>query len=193
MANLTETSTWESGIYQVEKVDKWDAGTGGNGLANLREKQLANRTLYLKDEILSIRNRVHFYVEFANITVSNNSVINADGTSWSLAFPLTEDDYTTPNDGITRNYIATIGCFVGTGFTYTTGGAFTMGLRTTTSGPTIGYLATAISFNPGQTIMMQRKVTLAPNTKVLCVYSLGNVGHNVAVSDAFLRIEEIIE
>jgi hypothetical protein len=193
MANLTETSTWESGIYQVEKVDKWDAGTGGNGVANLREKQLANRTLYLKDEILSIRNRVHVYVEFANRTVSNNSVINADGSSYVIDFPLSQSTYTTPNDGITRNYIATIGCLVGTGFTYTTGGAFTMSLRKSIAGPTVVFLEQATSFNPGQTIMTQKKLTIAPN-EVLCVsYILGNVGHNVAISNAFFRLEEIIE
>ena len=44
MANFQEFSVWE-GIYQLERTDKVDAGVNGQGLAN---RQLANRTLYLK-------------------------------------------------------------------------------------------------------------------------------------------------
>lgn len=48
MANLSETPTYEAGIYQIERTDAVDAGVGGNGIANLQAKQLANRTAYLK-------------------------------------------------------------------------------------------------------------------------------------------------
>jgi hypothetical protein len=47
MANLQETSTWETGIYQLETTDPVEAGE--NGIDNLQAKQLANRTLYLYD------------------------------------------------------------------------------------------------------------------------------------------------
>lgn len=47
MANLTETSTWESGIYRIETTD---AVIGGeDGISNKGIKQLANRTKYLYD------------------------------------------------------------------------------------------------------------------------------------------------
>lgn len=51
MANLSETSTWETGIYQLEVNDPVDAGVGGNGVSNLQAKQLANRTTFLKNVV----------------------------------------------------------------------------------------------------------------------------------------------
>ena len=47
MANLYETSSWESGIYQLEITDPIMGGPDGH--ANIQAKQLANRTLFLKD------------------------------------------------------------------------------------------------------------------------------------------------
>lgn len=47
MANLTETSTWESGIYQLETVDPVIGGP--TGVSNTQAKQLAARTRYLRD------------------------------------------------------------------------------------------------------------------------------------------------
>ena len=49
MANLTETSTFPVGIYQLERTDPVDAGVGGSGISNLQPTQLAARTRYLKD------------------------------------------------------------------------------------------------------------------------------------------------
>lgn len=48
MANLSESTTYEAGIYQLEATDPIDAGTAGSGISNLQAKQLANRTNYLK-------------------------------------------------------------------------------------------------------------------------------------------------
>lgn len=49
MANLPESSSWVSGIYQLETTDY---ATGGvNGTANTQAKQLANRTAYLKEHM----------------------------------------------------------------------------------------------------------------------------------------------
>ncbi len=47
MANLTESSTWEAGIYQLETTDPVIAGA--DGISNTQAKQLANRTKYLND------------------------------------------------------------------------------------------------------------------------------------------------
>lgn len=46
MANLTETSTYEAGIYQLETTDPCLAGPGG--VLNTPHQQLANRTKWLK-------------------------------------------------------------------------------------------------------------------------------------------------
>lgn len=49
MADLTENgAAWDAGIYQIERTDAVDAGTGGNGIANLQALKLANRTAFLK-------------------------------------------------------------------------------------------------------------------------------------------------
>ncbi|WP_199720910.1 phage tail protein [Neisseria chenwenguii] len=49
MANLTETSRWEAGIYQLETSDPVMGGP--NGIDNRPTRELANRTLWLKNEI----------------------------------------------------------------------------------------------------------------------------------------------
>lgn len=49
MANLTETATWESGIYQFEVTDLVQGGEAG--IDNVPTKQLANRTQWLKARI----------------------------------------------------------------------------------------------------------------------------------------------
>lgn len=46
MANVTESSTWEGGIYRIETTDPILGGEAGT--ANMQAKQLANRTAYLK-------------------------------------------------------------------------------------------------------------------------------------------------
>ena len=47
MTNLIETSTWESGIYQLETTDQVLGGL--TGLSNTQSKQLANRTKKIYD------------------------------------------------------------------------------------------------------------------------------------------------
>lgn len=49
MANLRETATWETGIYQWETSDPVMGGE--NGIDNLPTRQLANRTQWLKTEL----------------------------------------------------------------------------------------------------------------------------------------------
>ena len=49
MANLVETSRWESGIYQFETSDPVMGGP--NGIDNRPTSELANRTLWLKNEL----------------------------------------------------------------------------------------------------------------------------------------------
>ena len=49
MANLPESSLWETGIYQLEETDPVQGGP--NGIDNQQGKQLANRTAYLKAQV----------------------------------------------------------------------------------------------------------------------------------------------
>ena len=49
MANLSESATWEAGIYQIETTDPVQGGA--SGVSNTQGKQLANRTKYLKDHV----------------------------------------------------------------------------------------------------------------------------------------------
>lgn len=56
MANLSETATFEAGVYQIETTDPVLGGPGG--IANIQAQQLANRTKYLKqfaDEVQTAR------------------------------------------------------------------------------------------------------------------------------------------
>lgn len=52
MANLTETSTFDSGVYQIETTDPVSGGS--TGIANKPLINLANRTKYLKDHLDAI-------------------------------------------------------------------------------------------------------------------------------------------
>ena len=47
MAFLSETDAWEAGIYQLETTDPVEGGPAGKD--NVAPRQLANRTLYLKN------------------------------------------------------------------------------------------------------------------------------------------------
>lgn len=49
MANVTETPSYDAGIYQIETTDPVLGGP--NGIANVQAKGLANRTAFLKQQI----------------------------------------------------------------------------------------------------------------------------------------------
>lgn len=49
MATLTEAASWTAGIYQLETTDPVLGGP--DGIDNLQAKQLANRTLWLKEQV----------------------------------------------------------------------------------------------------------------------------------------------
>lgn len=49
MAHLPETATWDDGVYQIETTDPVLGGP--NGTSNAPLKNLANRTLYLKQQL----------------------------------------------------------------------------------------------------------------------------------------------
>lgn len=49
MSNLPETSQWDTGIYQIATTDPVLGGV--DGIANKAARQLANRTLWLKEQL----------------------------------------------------------------------------------------------------------------------------------------------
>lgn len=71
MANLSEQSIWETGVYQIEENDPVHGGA--NGITNRPTKQLANRTVWLKSELASS-------VQAINANLTNLSTNKADKT-----------------------------------------------------------------------------------------------------------------
>jgi hypothetical protein len=58
MANLTEVSQWEEGIYQWELDDPVEGGP--DGIDNVPTQQLANRTRYLFDNLNKVTEEISF-------------------------------------------------------------------------------------------------------------------------------------
>lgn len=56
MANVPENPTWEAGIYQFETTDPVQGGP--DGIDNLPNRQLANRTAYLKQYLEALQQSV---------------------------------------------------------------------------------------------------------------------------------------
>lgn len=52
MANLPESATWDAGVYQLE-INDYVMG-GPSGISNAQAKNLANRTLWLKDQVAAL-------------------------------------------------------------------------------------------------------------------------------------------
>lgn len=72
MANLSEQSIWETGVYQIEENDPVHGGA--NGITNRPIKQLANRTVWLKNELASS-------VQAINANLANLSDNKAEKTT----------------------------------------------------------------------------------------------------------------
>ncbi|STZ09335.1 Uncharacterised protein [Moraxella caprae] len=91
MANLRETSTWEAGIYQLETSDPVMGGE--NGIDNRAPRQLANRTLWLKNELarqIGVVNsgklgKTENAVSASKLATARNIAMTGDG-SWSVNF-----------------------------------------------------------------------------------------------------------
>lgn len=119
MANLTETSVYETGIYQLERTDIVDAGIGGNGVANTQAKLLANRTKYLKSHVDSIENnpsRFRQVIVISATTVLNNThygaLIEIKGNTGNISITLPTSASSSMGDRIVivnkSNYEVTI-------------------------------------------------------------------------------------
>ncbi len=92
MANLTETVTWEEGIYQWEEDDPVVGGP--SGIDNVPTRQLANRTAWLKAQILALADATQpvsaRLTALAALVLSANQVPYATGANTWAATGLTE-------------------------------------------------------------------------------------------------------
>lgn len=76
MANVTETSLWENGIYQIEETDVVRGGDPqAGGISNVQAQQLANRTVWLKENLQLNRQPVIKNVT-ANFTLGAAELLN---------------------------------------------------------------------------------------------------------------------
>lgn len=109
MANLQETSTWEAGIYQLETSDPVMGGE--NGIDNRAPRQLANRTLWLKNELARQIGAVNSgklgktenAVSAAKLATARNIAMTGDG-SWNVNFDGSQNAtgaLTLTNSGVT--------------------------------------------------------------------------------------------
>lgn len=106
MADLPETSSWEPGIYQIETTDPVVGGPPdlalGQGITNVPPQQLANRTIWLRDQITALQSAVGAAATQADIDAAINALIGgapaALDTLNELAAALADD----------ANYAATI-------------------------------------------------------------------------------------
>lgn len=91
MANLTETATWEAGIYQLEQTDLVIGGAGG--ISNTQGQQLANRTTWLKGQV-GLANRladtawIDVNTTLTATHAGNAIIANADNKTLTITLPL---------------------------------------------------------------------------------------------------------
>ena len=109
MANLQETPTWEAGIYQLETSDPVMGGE--NGIDNRAPRQLANRTLWLKNELarqIGVVNtgklgKTENAVSASKLATARNIAMTGDG-SWNVNFDGSQNAtgaLTLANSGVT--------------------------------------------------------------------------------------------
>jgi len=83
MTTLTETGSWEPGIYQIELTDPVIGGP--DGISNRQAKQLANRTSYLKQHVDDLESGTKAAGKASALATARTIAITGDG-SWSVSF-----------------------------------------------------------------------------------------------------------
>lgn len=106
MSNLSESSTWESNINQVENGEAITGGSGGR--ANIATGQLANRTTYLKSSLVDW----DIVSSATTMATTPEQIILNEGITYTLkATPSAGDcvriavggDWSTTNSTVARN------------------------------------------------------------------------------------------
>ena len=111
MANVTEQSLWEVGVYQIETSDPVIGGV--NGIANRQALQLGNRTLWLKNQIADLDTGKQAadttLTALAGLTTSADKLIYATGADQFALTPLTAFIRTLLDDADAATARATLG------------------------------------------------------------------------------------
>lgn len=81
MANLTELSQWEAGIYQLETTDPVEGGSGG--ISNEQARLLGNRTKWLYDQLIPENKG---YVVIPDIVPSSGVSLTQSGFTSAVTF-----------------------------------------------------------------------------------------------------------
>lgn len=97
MANLTETSNFDSGIYKIETTDLVIGGDGVGDIANKQAKALANRTKYLYDNMYRLRGVVNLTATTTLTLLHRNFLIEL-AASGHTSFTLPDVTSTTAGD-----------------------------------------------------------------------------------------------
>jgi len=88
MANLTDTSTFDAGVYQLETTDPLLGGAGG--VLNQATQNLANRTRYLKDYVDGLVAQTPIY---AGVSLTNEQdIVLGDGSINKVLFDTVDFD-----------------------------------------------------------------------------------------------------
>lgn len=77
MANVPELNQWDAGIYQLEEADPVQGGP--SGIDNLQAKQLANRTLYLKNLVEALGTGK---LDLTALATQAEAIAGTDNTKW---------------------------------------------------------------------------------------------------------------
>lgn len=175
-------------IPQLELLTPALGGPGGE--MNAQAQALLNRLEYTRALANGIIARIKSVINYSGATVGTSGSINADGTSYSLTYPLSPADFTTPNDGITRNYKITVST-IATSLVITTGNG-QLAVYTTTAGPTYVQLIN-MPFRVALTkVCTSEVVSLPPNSKIKLLYANNSTGANMVIASAQMIVEEFI-
>ena len=111
MANVIEQSLWEVGVYQIETSDAILGGV--NGIANRQALQLANRTLWLKNQIADLGTNKQpvdaTLTALANLTTAADQIPYATGADTFAMTPLTPFARTLLYDANAAAALSTLG------------------------------------------------------------------------------------
>ena len=93
MANLNETAQWETGIYQLETSDPVMGGP--DGIDNRQAKQLANRTLWLKNQTEALQTATAGKAASATAVNAGNGLTGGGNLTASRTISLGQPDQIT--------------------------------------------------------------------------------------------------
>lgn len=82
MANVTESATYDAGVYQLEVTNPVTGGA--TGVANYQAKNLANRTAYLKSHVDTLETSKNASGGYPGLTLFALNLKNVAGTFVSL-------------------------------------------------------------------------------------------------------------